>query len=117
MVIAFENIIEPDYISGKIAFIYRAGVIPVYRGPLEVYLWVPGNHTFIDANKFTPEVLAKYIKRVDADDDLFRYHTSNFDIERSRKRVEAVCPKANFMCRVCELAHDIKVNGRTGQPK
>ena len=110
MVLAFENIIETDYISTKIPLIYRAGAIPVYRGPPEVYLWVPGNHTFIDAHKFTPEELAEYIKRVDADDDLFRYHTSNFDIERSRKRVESVCSKANFMCRVCQLAHDIKVN-------
>ena len=75
-----------------------------------MYLWAPGNHTFIDAHKFTPEELAEYIKRIDADDDLFRYHTSNFDIERSRKRVESVCSKANFMCRVCQLAHDIKVN-------
>ena len=110
MVLAFENIIQADYMSGKIAFIYRSGAIPVYCGPPEVYLWAPGNHTFIDAHKFTPEELAEYIKRIDADDDLFRYHTSNFDIERSRKRVESVCSKANFMCRVCQLAHDIKVN-------
>ena len=109
MVLAFENIIEPDYITGKLPLIYRAGAIPVYRGPPEVYLWVPGNHSFIDAHKFTPEELAKYMKRIDTDDDLFRYHTSNFDIERSRKRVETVCAKAQFMCRVCQIAHDIKV--------
>ena len=110
MVLAFENIVQADYMSGKIAFIYRSGAVPVYRGPPEVYLWAPGNHTFIDAHKFTPEELAEYIKRIDADDDLFRYHTSNFDIERSRRRVESVCSKANFMCRVCQVAHDIKVN-------
>ena len=109
MVLTSENIIEPDYITEKLSLIYRAGAIPVYWGPPEVYLWVPGNHSFIDAHKFTPEELAKYMKRIDTDDDLFRYHTSNFDIERSRKRVETVCAKAQFMCRVCQLAHDIKV--------
>ena len=110
MVLAFESIIQADYMSGKTPLIYRAGAIPVYCGPPEVYLWAPGNHTFIDAHKVTPEELAEYIKRIDADDNLFRYHTSNFDIERSRRRVESVCSKANFMCRVCQLAHDIKVN-------
>ena len=109
MVLAFENIIEPDYITAKLPLIYRAGAIPVYRGPPEVYLWVPGNHSFIDAHKFTPEELAVYIKLIDTDDNLFRYHTSNFDIDRSRKRVETVCAKAHFMCRVCQLAHEIKV--------
>ena len=110
MVLSFENIIQTDYISEKTALIYRGGAIPVYRGPPEVYLWVPGNHTFIDANNYTPEELAEYVKQIDEDDDLFRYHTSNFDVERSRKRVESVCPKANFMCRVCQLAHDMKMN-------
>ena len=110
MVLSFENIIQTDYISEKIALIYRGGAIPVYRGPPEVYLWVPGNHTFIDANNYSPEELAEYMKQIDEDDELFRYHTSNFDVERSRKRVESVCPKANFMCRVCQLAHDMKMN-------
>ena len=81
----------------------------MYCSPPEVYLWVPGNHTFIDANNYTPEELAEYMKQIE-DDKLFRYHTSNFDVERSRKRVESVCPKANFMCRVCQLAHDMKMN-------
>ena len=42
MVLSSENIIEPDYITEKLPLIYRSGAIPVYRVPLEVYLWVPG---------------------------------------------------------------------------
>lgn len=80
MVLAFENKIEPDYITEKLPLVYRSGAIPVYRGPPEVYLWVPGSLTFIDAHKFTPAELAKYMKRIDADDDLFKYHTSKFNL-------------------------------------
>ena len=109
MVLSFENVIQSDYISEKIALIYRGGAIPVYRCPPEVYLQVPGNHTFTDANNYSPEELAEYMKQVDEDDELFRYHTSNFDVERS-KRVESVCSNSNFMCRVCQMAHDMKMN-------
>ena len=37
MIVAFENIIQKDYISAKLPLIFRAGAIPVYRGPPEAY--------------------------------------------------------------------------------
>ena len=88
------------YISKKIALIYKGGAIPVYRGPPEVYLWVPGNHTFTDVNNYTPEELAEYIQQIDEDDKLFRYHTSNFDVERSRKKWK-VCVPITTSCAEC----------------
>ena len=111
MVVTFENTIERDYISEKIVYCYRSGVIPVYWGPPEIYQWVPGNHSFIDPQKFKgPKELAEYLKRVDEDDDLFRYHTTNFDFERTKKMVDKYCDKTHthFLCQVCKIAQNIK---------
>ena len=52
MVITFENLIQDDYISEKIVVAFSSGAIPVYWGPSQVYSWVPGNHSFIDASKY-----------------------------------------------------------------
>lgn len=50
MVLTFESIAQTEYISEKIAHMYKSGTIPVHCGPPEVYPWVPVNHTvtFID---------------------------------------------------------------------
>ena len=84
MVVTFENLIQDDYITEKILLVFQSGAIPVYWGPPQIYSWVPGNHSFIDASKYSPENIAKYMKRVDEEDDLFRYHTSNFDVNKSK---------------------------------
>ena len=111
MVVTFENTIENDYISEKIAQCYQAGVIPVYWGPPEIYQWTPGDHTFIDPQKFKgPKELAEYLRRVDEDDDLFRYHTTNFDFERTSKMWDKYCDDSTLaFCRVCKIAQDIKI--------
>ena len=106
MVVTFENTIEDDYITEKIGFVYKAGAIPVYWGPPQIYSWVPGNHTFIDASKFKgPEDLAKYLRRVDEEDELFQYHTSNFDIAKTKESICKWCPQISVMCAVCQAAH------------
>ena len=109
MIVAFENIIQKDYISDKLPLIFKAGVIPVYHGPPEVFQWVPGNHTFIDASKYSPKELAEYIKRVSEDDELYKYHTTNFDFKQVRETMNRVCSKADYMCMTCKLAHEMKV--------
>ena len=103
--ITFENTIEDDYITEKIVFAYRGGAIPVYWGPPQIYSWVPGNHTFIDASQYSPEELAKYLKRVVEEDDLYLYHMSNFDIVKTKERIARLCPKDSLMCEVCKIAH------------
>ena len=106
-VVTFENTIQADYISEKIMLVYESGAIPVYWGPPEIYLWVPGNHSFIDASKFAgPKELADYLKRVDEDDDLFRYHTTNLDIEKARKMKEIYCER--YVCSTCKIAYEKK---------
>ena len=106
MVVTFENIIQDDYISEKIGVVFSSGAIPVYWGPPQVYSWVPGNHSFIDASKYkdSPENLGRYLKRVDEEDDLFKYHTSNFDINKTKEIKERLCPKVGYMCLTCQIA-------------
>ena len=111
MVVTFENIIQDDYISEKIIAVFSSGAIPVYWGPPQVYSWVPGNHSFIDASKYkdSPEDLAKYLKRVDEEDDLFKYHTSNFDINKTKEKIERLCSKGSpylggYICLTCQIA-------------
>ena len=105
MVVTFENLIQEDYISEKIVSVFVSGAIPVYWGPPQIYSWVPGNHSFIDASKYTPEELAKYLKRVNKDNDLFRHHTTNFDIDKTKEMIDRLCQNdIPYMCRVCQIA-------------
>ena len=109
MLITFENLIQQDYITEKIWLAYQNGAIPVYMGPPDIYDWVPGNHTFIDPRKFSsPKELAEYMKRVAEDDELFKYHTSNFEWDRTKRMMDKYCSKANFACRMCEFAYKMK---------
>ena len=115
MIVAFENIVQKDYITEKLSLIYKAGAIPVYRGAPEAYQWVPGNHTFIDASKYSPKELAEYMKRVNEDDQLFEYHTTKFDFKQVRETRNRVCAKADYMCMTCKLAHEIKMRRISAQ--
>ena len=114
MVVTFENLIQDDYITEKIDYAFASGAIPVYWGPPQIYSWIPGNHSFIDASKYTPEELAKYLKRVDEEDDLFRHHTTNFDVNKTKKMIDRFCPKGcdHYLCRACRIAQT-KLTTRT----
>ena len=116
MVVTFENTIQNDYITEKIVQCYNSGVIPVYWGPPEIYQWVPGNHSFIDPQKFKgPKELAEYLKRVDEDDDLFRYHTTNFAYTQAEKTHTENCFPRSFFCGICEIALSMKLErGKKG---
>ena len=111
IVVTFENTINHDYISEKITWSYEAGAIPVYWGPPEIYLWTPGNHTFIDPQRFKgPKELAEYLKRVDEDDDLFRYHTTNFNYSVAGKTHRDNCYSEPYWCKLCSIAYNMKMD-------
>ena len=111
MLITFENLIQQDYITEKIWTAYQGGAIPVYLGPPDIYDWVPGNHTFIDPHKFSgPKELAEYMKRVAEDDELFKYHTSNFEWDRTKRMMDKYCFRADYKCRMCEFAYKMRRN-------
>ena len=109
MVVTFENLIQDDYITEKLNFVFSSGAIPVYWGPPQIYSWVPGKHSFIDASKYTPEELAKYLKQVDEEDDLFMHHTTNFDVNKTKEMIGRLCSKGSsnlydILCLTCQTA-------------
>ena len=111
MLITFENHVQQDYITEKIWLAYQGGAVPVYMGPPDIYNWAPGNHTFIDPRKFSsPKELAEYMKRVVEDDELFKYHTSNFEWDRTKTMADRYCFRADYKCRMCEFAYKMKRN-------
>ena len=111
MLLTFENTINQDYITEKISMGYNVGTIPVYWGPPEIHQWTPGNHTFIDPQRFKgPKELAEYLKRVDEDDDLFRYHTTNFNYSIARKTHLENCPPEPYWCQICTVAQKMMMN-------
>ena len=104
MVIIFENRIQKEYISEKLAVVYKSGAIPVYWGPSDVYQWIPGNNTIIDASKYAdPKELANYLKRVLAEDSLHEYHTT-FDWEKTNRMQKKYCKSEPYICQLCKVA-------------
>ena len=111
MLLTFENLNQENYITEKIWVAYQSGAIPVYLGPPDIYNWIPGNHTFINPGRFSgPKELAEYMKRVAEDDELFKYHTSNFEWDRTKIMMDKYCFKADYACRMCEFAYKKKTN-------
>ncbi len=74
--LAFENSIEPDYVTEKIFRALAAGTVPVYRGAPNIRDFWPGPECCIDAADFAgPGELAAYLRALDRDDAAYRrYH-------------------------------------------
>lgn len=67
--LAFENTREPDYVTEKFYHPLLAGTIPVYRGAPNIDDFAPGDHCYIDANKFdTPMSLANHLRELASDE-------------------------------------------------
>lgn len=60
--LALENTIEPDYVTEKFFQPLLSGSVPVYRGAPDVEDYAPGDHCYIDAQRFeSPKALADYL--------------------------------------------------------
>jgi hypothetical protein len=71
--LALENSVARDYVTEKIFDAFLAGTVPVYRGAPNVAEFVPGPHSYIDANDFAgPAELAAYLRQLAADEDAYR---------------------------------------------
>ena len=67
--LALENAIAPDYVTEKFFEPLLVGSVPVYLGAPNINTYAPGEHCFINAADFeSPQVLAKYLLALDADD-------------------------------------------------
>lgn len=68
-ILAFENAICDDYITEKLWRPLKLGVVPVYYGAPNVYMWLPSNRSAIVVDpKQSPEKLAQYIASLDKND-------------------------------------------------
>ncbi len=71
--LAFENVVERDYVSEKFYDPLLAGTVPVYLGAPNVDELAPGDRCYIDARDFDgPDALADYLNMLDQDDDAYR---------------------------------------------
>jgi hypothetical protein len=63
--LALENTIEPDYVTEKFFQPLLAGSIPIYRGAPDVDDYAPGDHCYVDAQRFeNPKALADYLNHL-----------------------------------------------------
>ena len=66
--LAFENSMEPDYVTEKFFQPLLVGSVPVYRGAPNIADFAPGPDSFIDAGQLTPRELAQRLQQL-VDDD------------------------------------------------
>ena len=98
--ISFENTVDDDYITEKVYHGYLTRTIPIYYGDKSVFDVVPGNHTLIYANDYTPKELAELMKRIDSNDTLYAQYFANWDLSKMRRLHEKYCSEF-FMCAIC----------------
>ncbi len=70
--LAFENTVEPDYVTEKFFQPLLAGTVPVYRGAPNVDDFAPGDGCYIDASRFdSPRALAHHLLELAADEQAY----------------------------------------------
>jgi hypothetical protein len=104
--IAFENALEPDYVSDKFFDPLIAGSVPIYRGAPNVADFAPAPGCYIDAADFAgPTELAAYINHLDRDDEAYaayhRWRSQGFS-DRFRAAIEST--REHPFCRLAALA-------------
>lgn len=63
---AFENAIEPDYVTEKFFQPLMTGTIPIYLGAPNIEEFAPGDNCFVNANNYlSPAELAAHIRDID----------------------------------------------------
>lgn len=71
--LAFENSLQPDYVTEKWYDCLLAGCVPVYLGAPNIENYAPGSGAYLDVRSFTSlETLAETIRAAAADPDLYR---------------------------------------------
>ena len=71
-VFAFENSIQPDYVTEKFYIPLMAGAVPVYLGAPNIVAFAPDPESYIDVNQFaSPEALAAHLLHLQAHPDAY----------------------------------------------
>ncbi|XP_065909757.1 uncharacterized protein [Dysidea avara] len=110
-ILAFENTVEPDYITEKVYHGLLNDMIPIYYGDSAIFHLIPGNHTILYAPDYTPKQLAEYIKKIDNDEKLYASFFQNWDLKKIRTLHNKYCSE-HFMCKVCRKTLELKYHQR-----
>lgn len=103
--LAFENSICDDYSSYKLWHPLYNDVVPVVLGGYNYSDFLPKG-SYIDIKDYpSPEALAKYLKRLDKDDNLYNKH---FEWKKQYKLMEVL---SQWQCSLCEYLN--KADGTT----
>jgi len=106
-ILAFENIVESDYVTEKVFHGLLTGIIPIYYGDRSVFDYIPGNHTIIYAPDYTPKQLADYINQIENDEKLYASFFKDWDLKKMLTLHEHYCYD-HFMCRICRKALEVR---------
>mmetsp|Transcript_8215 Transcript_8215/g.23380 ORF Transcript_8215/g.23380 Transcript_8215/m.23380 type:complete len:261 (+) Transcript_8215:144-926(+) len=105
---AFENHIEPSYVTEKVFDAFIGGAVPVYHGASNVGAFVPTNSSssvssLILAKDYpNAAALARRLKELDGDDDAYLDFHRGWDLEAYQQSRFAKACEVNWLCRVCD---------------
>lgn len=100
--LSFENSICRDYVTEKFFEIMNRNIVPVVLGGAS-YNQIAPSHSYINAQEFTPEQLANYLKVLDTDDKLYNEYFWWKDYYRLEVGVEQMA--RHGFCDLCEKLH------------
>jgi len=100
--LSFENCICTDYVTEKFFELLNHDMIPIVYGGAN-YSQLAPPHSYIDALEFTPEKLADYLKKLDANDTLYNEYFWWKDHYRVEAGVEQMA--LHGFCDLCKKLH------------
>ena len=117
--LAFENTIEPGYVTEKVFDALKAGTVPVYLGPSDdCRRLLPHPDAAIFADDFIEyrgrtvrggvEALAAYLIRLSGDKEAYEKHTRWRDTFDASKLDASI--REPWACRLCKWASDTSTN-------
>ncbi|XP_043223002.1 alpha-(1,3)-fucosyltransferase C-like [Amphibalanus amphitrite] len=111
--LSFENSICNDYVTEKLFDALKYDVVPVVLGGANYSSFAPPG-SYIDALKYTPEELAKYLLKLDKDDAAYNAY---FNWKGKYKNVEKISYKKSSFCDLCKYLHSDKTKIYTSMQK
>lgn len=71
-IIAFEDVVDTDYVTDKFYDPLLAGSVPIYLGAPNIEDFAPGDNCFVDVRRFEdPKSLANFIRKCYEDEQLY----------------------------------------------
>jgi Glycosyltransferase family 10 (fucosyltransferase) C-term/Fucosyltransferase, N-terminal len=105
--LAFENSIALDYVTEKFFDALLAGTVPVYRGAPNIEDFAPGDHCYINADRFSgPAELARYLNDLSTDGEAYgQFFAWKQRPLRPQFQRLLEASRTNCLCRLADLLH------------